>query len=840
MARPTTARPPDWRGAANGHRTHITLAALFGATLLLGLPAGVDNARAQTQFQTAPGSQPAFQNSPGGSGTTAGMLAARRDPDAQMLVRAEEVQYDYTNERVSAVGKVQIYYSGSTLEADRVIYDQKTKRLRAEGNVRLRQADGNVIYGEILDLTDDFRDGFVDSLRLDAADRTRFAAARADRGANSITVFQSGVYTACEPCKDNPQAPPFWQVKAARIIHDENEKMIYFEDARLEFFGVPMAYLPFFSAPDPTVKRKTGFLIPKISSSSKYGYGIEIPYFWALAPDYDLTLSPMITTKQGVLMTGEWRQRLINGAYSVRASGIFQTDKDYFLRDAGHPATPGYRDWRGSIETKGLFSLNERWVWGWDATLLSDKTFFQDYPIRSYQPSEVISQAFIAGRGARSYFDARVMHFYGLSEFDVQSELPVIHPVIDYSYVFGPPVFGGELSTRINFTSLSRGEADFDPISQSAFNSGQCTLSADPAQKLPKDCVLRGVPGSYTRFSGEMEWKRSLVDSLGQVFTPFVRLRADVAAVSINSDVGVDNFIQTGTDGVFRGMPAVGLEYRYPFLSAHSWGTQTLEPIAQVIVRPNETHIGDLPNEDAQSLVFDDSNLFAIDKFSGWDRVEGGTRANVGIQYTAQVNGAGFFSALFGQSYQLFGQNSFAQADTVNTGLESGLDQRVSDYVARLSFQPNRTYKLSSRFRFDEETFEVRRLEVEGSVNFDRWSASVLYGNYDAQPLLGFLERREGILGSGAVKLTSNWTLRGSARYDLDAGQVDQTMVGLGYIDDCFAIAVSYITDHSYSGNTEPDRRVMLQIDLRTLGGTAFSTRVGGADSSTTHSSIFR
>src|SRR5690606_38280101 len=151
-----------------------------------------------------------------------------------------------------------------------------------------------------------------------------------------------------------------------------------------------------------------------------------------------------------------------------------------------------------------------------------------------------------------------------------------------------------------------------------------------------------------------------------------------------------------------------------------------------VIVRPNETHIGDLPNEDAQSLVFDDSNLFAIDKFSGWDRVEGGTRANVGIQYTAQVNGAGFFSALFGQSYQLFGQNSFAQADTVNTGLESGLDQRVSDYVARLSFQPNRTYKLSSRFRFDEETFEVRRLEVEGSVTFDRWSASVLYGNYDA------------------------------------------------------------------------------------------------------------
>ena len=142
--------------------------------------------------------------------------------------------------------------------------------------------------------------------------------------------------------------------------------MIYFEDAQLEFFGVPIAYMPYFSAPDPTVKRKTGFLMPRRSRySSKYGFGVEIPYYWALAPDYDVTFSPRLMTRQGVLLQGEWRQRLINGAYSIRASGIYQLDKDYFLRDGG-PPTPGYRDFRGSIETSGQFALTDKWVWGWD------------------------------------------------------------------------------------------------------------------------------------------------------------------------------------------------------------------------------------------------------------------------------------------------------------------------------------------------------------------------------------------------------------------------------------------------------------------------------------------
>src|SRR5437588_9033883 len=192
------------------------------------------------------------------------------------------------------------------------------------------------------------------------------------------------------------------------------------------------------------------------------------------------------------------------------------------------------------------------------------------------------------------------------------------------------------------------------------------------------------------------------------MFTPFVSMRGDAAAINVRDELGVSNYIQVGETDIGRVMPTAGVEYRYPLINVQSWGTQTVEPIAQLIVRPNETYVGAFPNEDAQSLIFDDSNLFKVNKFSGWDRVEGGGRANVGVQYTAQFNQGGNVNLLFGQSYQLYGQNSFALGGTSNTGLESGLDTARSDYVARASYQPNSTFLFTSRFRFDESNFNVR------------------------------------------------------------------------------------------------------------------------------------
>ncbi len=281
--------------------------------------------------------------------------------------------------------------SGSTLEADRVIYDQKTKRLHAEGNVRLSEADGKVTYGEIIDLSDDFRDGFVDSLRLEGPEQTRFAATRAERTSGNFTVFQNGVYTACEPCKDDPTKPPKWQVKAARIIHDQGEKMMYFEDARLEFFGVPLACMPYFSTPDPTRQAQERLPRPdRITRARSTASRVTTPYYFALAPDYDATITPMITTKQGPLLQGEWRQRLVNGSYTIRATGIFQLDKQAFLDTAIRPAI---RDFRGNVESSGQFRLTRQMGLRLGRHADHGQAYFQDYGLyrRASRPTNLLA-----------------------------------------------------------------------------------------------------------------------------------------------------------------------------------------------------------------------------------------------------------------------------------------------------------------------------------------------------------------------------------------------------------------------------------------------------------------
>src|SRR5581483_3100574 len=209
-------------------------------------------------------------------------------------------------------------------------------------------------------------------------------------------------------------------------------------------------------------------------------------------------------------------------------------------------------------------------------------------------------------------------------------------------------VMGGELSYKFNLTSLSREQESYDPISQLAVLNNICANGTAETADQPllnmSNCLLRGVPRIYTRASAQVDWRRTIVTDNGQMITPFLQLRGDVASVDIANQPGVSNYIPTGNSELARAMPAVGVEYRYPFVDVEPWGTQTIEPIAQLILRPNETDIGRFPNEDSQSLVFDDTNLFSLNKFSGWDRVEGGGRLNAGMQYTAQFNRAGSFN----------------------------------------------------------------------------------------------------------------------------------------------------------------------------------------------------
>jgi LPS-assembly protein len=745
-----------------------------------------------------------------------------QDPNARMLVEAAEVLYDYDKETVSAVGDAVIYYQGSVLQADKVVFDQKAGRLKATGNVRLLERDGNVIYAQSLDMSDDFAEGFIDSLQVETAARAGFAATRAVRKDGRITVFENGVYTACSYCNEDPERPPLWRVRAARIISDQQEKMVYYDDARLEFFGVPVAYLPFLQHPDPTVKRKSGLLVPTYIASTELGFGARVPYFWAIAPNKDLTITPTVTSGQGLLMEGEWRHRLVNGAYTIRGAGIFQLDSGAFP-DA--PFGPGDQDARGALQTRGEFVINEHWDWGWNINLLSDKWVLDDYDLWGSGWTEAVSTVYLTGLEDRSYFDVRGYYFLGLSSDDRQKELPTVFPLVDYHRVFDQPVLGGELSLNANFTSLRRLDSDFEPTTLGNTLALSGTTNYE-CRSFAASCLAPGIAGNYTRASADLQWRKQIIDPLGQVWTPFAFLRGDMIWRDPSDSAGNATFMSTDQEFYTRGMAGAGVEYRYPLITANALGTHTIEPIAQAILRPNETRIGSGPNEDAQSLFFDDTTLFAWDKFSGWDRVEGGGRANVGLQYTWQMPAGTMVNVLFGQSYHLFGLNSFAASDNAGTGLDSGLENDASDYVARFFVQASPNFTLASRFRLAEEDFSAEATEIEGQYSRGRLTSSMMYARYDERPRLGFTDVREGLLTSNKLSIHDNWYVTAGALYDIERKRFSSTSFGLGYLDESFDFAVTYATDYSRDGNQERVHQMFVKLSLRTLGDANISTSI--------------
>jgi LPS-assembly protein len=787
---------------------------------------------------------------------------ARGNDGARLLLEAKELVYDNDRNTVSARGDVEMNYQGRTLQADSVTYDRNTGRVFAQGNARLTEADGTVATGDRFELTDDFKAGFIDQLRVEQTVeergvkvRTRFAAPRAERIAGETTVFERGTYTACEPCAKDPTRPPLWQVKAARIIHNNTERTIYYENATLEFAGVPVAYLPYFSSPDPTVKRKTGFLTPTYVASTALGFGVSIPYFIALAPNYDLTLRPTFLSRQGFLGQAEWRHRLETGSYSIRAAGIIQADPGAFLAP---PFGARDKDFRGSIETTGRFHINERWQFGWNLTMLTDKWFLQNYNVRNGNLStlyqrEAISTAFLTGQGDRSWFDLRAYYFLPLTNSDWQRHQPVVHPLLDYDRRFnGPAPLGGEVRLEANLTSLSRDAAHFQEI------PGQTSRLFgiyDTCAVFSRDtCLVRGIGGSATRLSAQASWRRTLIDEAGQAWTPFTFARVDGFWLDVDTarhqNYGITSIMGREADGFNgRAMGGAGVEYRFPLVaSAGGWGTQLVEPIVQVVARPGETRVGRLPNEDAQSLVFDDTNLFEWDKFSGWDRVEGGVRTNYGLQYT--LTGAGGFhaNALFGQSLHLAGRNSFASGDILNVGLDSGLEDRRSDYVGRLLVQPWAGVSLQTRARFDKDNFALNRFEASFQGRFGAVTTGLTYARYGAQPLLGHEERREGVVGRARLDVTPNWFLSGSVTVDLDhymrnrptpispLGRRDPSIsgfaVGAGYRDECTTFEIAYSSvPREFSGAKDNAQTILLRLELRTLGQASVSQNLAGATS---------
>ncbi|OLP58538.1 Organic solvent tolerance protein [Xaviernesmea oryzae] len=729
------------------------------------------------------------------SGNDAAALAATVPADAKMLLSANELVYNKDADRVIVRGAVQINYGGYQMVARQVEYNQKSGRIIATGEIELIEPSGNKVYADHMDVTSTFSDGFVQTMRVETTDLTKLAAVNGERRNGNEFILNQAVYTACTPCATDPNHRSLWNIKAERIIQNGTTHTIRLEKAHFELFGQPIIYLPAIEVPDQTVKRQSGFLFPRFRYTQKLGFGASVPYYWAIAPDMDATVTATGLTRQGFLLEGEFRQRFEMGEHVLRMAGISQMNPESFTsgtEDADHTQ-------RGMIASKADFQFNPRWSFGWDVLVQSDNNFAKTYDLSTFDGTTLTNQAYLTGLGDRNYFDLRAFYF-DIQDADPSSAAEnqqAIAQVLDYSATAPNPVAGGELSATINLTNIKRNRLD--------------------AYTVANDERFRGLEGTDHRLTAELEWKKQIVVPGGLVLTPLLAARGDAIGINVDRPVGYSGDF-TNDDAVTRGMVTAGLEARYPMLFTTPHSSHILEPIAQIFVRPNEQYAGGLPNEDAQSFVFDATTLFDRDKFSGFDRIEGGTRANLGIRYTGTLGNGYGVRAIAGQSYQLGGVNSFATDDLVNAGANSGLETDRSDYVALVGLDAPSGFTGSFSGRFDKDEFSLKRTDLSAGYEGIRWQTAVTYTSIKAQPLYGTNYDQDEIKTAASYRFQDYWSVFGSVTYDLNYNVVTRNSLGITYDDQDTVFSLVYKNERDPDQQLANDWSIGARISFRTLG----------------------
>lgn len=686
-------------------------------------------------------------------------------------VAADRIVFDSSTKIATATGTVRITYGPYTLVASKVVYDQDDGSFKANGSVELREPNGNILQADTVDLHNKFKEGFARHVRALLSNDVTIRSDYVMRTADGITVFERASYTACKDCATKSGAP-LWEITTERTVHDGNTKTLYHTNPTFRFAGVPLAWLPYAEQPDPTVKRRTGFLLPEFKSGRVYGVGVVTPYFWELGPSADLTFSPVWTTRQGPVADVEYRQALQSGEYNIRGYGVYQLKKD---------DPPGDARLRGAVASKGDFKLNDNWDWGWDGTYASDKTFLDHYDFDKRTIAN--NEAYIVGMADRNYFSAQALHYRSLSLEEDQGTLPTALPYINSEYTFNNAVLGGELGLDWSAYSIARDDA-----------------------QTPFSNIHQGT--DQTRAVANLHWQNQMITDLGQVVTPFARLRSDLY---ISENV----FPSTEKEVTSRLLPSVGVDMRWPFIASFDTGQSIVTPVFQAIASTDEADREKIGNEDAISVNFDSSNLFLQDRFTGLDRYEGGSRSNVGLLYTYLGENGGFAKVSIGESFHIGGKNSF--------DLGSGLDGTKSDLVGAVTVQPWENLGVSYQARVEEDFSQINVQEAFANYSFNRLSGSLGYIYYDSALDATSLDAMERFQADGSYRFSEAWSLFGGFSYDLINDQFRSKRAGLAFDCDCMAASLTYTETNPVDPLASTDHTLKVSVELRTIGKTSLS-----------------
>jgi LPS-assembly protein len=691
-----------------------------------------------------------------------------------VLFQADQVEYDQDLGITIARGHVELDQVDQILLADTVTYNQRTDTVTASGHVSLLQPGGDIVFSDYMELHDDMREGFIKDIRILLSDGSRLAANTGRRVEGNRTEMRRGVYSPCELCADDPSKPPVWQIKAGRVVHDKQQQIIEYHDATMELDGWPIFYTPYFSHPDPSVKRASGFLPPTVGAGGTLGFHVMQPYFWAIGPDKDLTIRPMVTQNAGDVLDQEYRQAWGFGRIDLEGS-IEAGDVQVQTNPLGVPATTNSAtSIRGHVFGTGNFALNQNWRTGFDVQRVSDQAYLLKYHFP--QPTNFLtSQVFAEDFGPRSYGNISAYSFQSLNSLVGDGIQPIVAPIATYDWTSPADPIGGRLELSGNVLNLEH-------------HSGP----------------------DMRRISAKSEWRLPFDGPLGDRYQFSVSMRGDGYDSDNVQSTQNDQVLHSGTAG--RAFPQAALLWRYPWVRRDGVTSEVIEPMAGLIAAPNGGNPALIPNEDSEGFEFDETSLFRPNRFPGYDRVDSGQRVDYGLH-------AGLYNAEYGSTSALIGQSyRFEKSSPFDVG--SGLENQRSDVVGGLLLSPSTFLDLYYRMRLDHATLAMRRQETGFSTGPTNLRVSGSFISFKSIPgLTSPLEIGDQISVAVNAALTQYWVLGvHDTRNISQGGNTIYSGVDLTYRDDCFAITTSLQQSGVQLGDVHPGISVLVTFVFKNLG----------------------
>ena len=694
----------------------------------------------------------------------AGAARAQVPAGTPATLIADAVSIDAA-ERLVAEGNVAVFYAGSRLTAARIVYDRRTDSLALTGPVTLTDPAGNVLTGGDANVSADLREGMLRSARLVLDRQLQIAANEVARIEGRYTRLSRAVASSCRVCTTGEV--PLWEIRARRVVHDAKERQIYFDDAQLRVAGLPVFWLPRLRMPDPTLTRATGFLMPRLFSTSAAGTGVQVPYFIVLGPSHDLTLTPQVSSGGGAgggsaTLGFRWRQAFRRGGIEI--GGTATTDA---LSDA----------LRGHLVARGAFALPRRVQLRFVLETVSDRTYLSDYGISDRDRLESAVEVERVRRDRLAF--ARVTLFSSLRAGDDNDTLPalaadaVLRGRFDLAAIAGPVgrVLGGRLDARIEAHGHARASA---------------------ADAAGRDVVRLGVAA---------DWRRDWRFGPGVVAEAMLGVAGDLYAVSQDAAF---------PGPVARVVPAAALTLRWPFARRAPGGARAvIEPVAQLAwaaVPPP----GAVPNEDSLLVEFDEGNLFAPSRYPGADRREGGLRLNLGLAWRRDAPDGWVTGAAAGRVIRLDGPQPFTPA--------TGLAGSTSDWLVAGFVAAPQGLRLQGRALVDD-AFGVRRGDLRLAIDRPGYGLAAAY----AWAAADAAENRPAALSEavldGRLRLAPGWVARASGRYDFTADRPRAAAIAVEFRNECLRLDLSLTRSFTAATSVGESTNIGLAVDFLGFGG---------------------